>query len=190
MHGKCILVPELANRWDSMALRLAKRLDWLDGRPSWLFVCVLYLARWVLLAPYLVAAEYLFSNAEASGAQMSKLSEISPIVLFAMIVILSPLVETLLECSLPYFVLSFLRRKRGKLPARPWLFVMISALVMASMHPVLSAVVPSLVTGAFLAYCYGHFAVRGTGRAIVFTTIFHAGINIVGWTMIAVGVTG
>ena len=173
-----------------MALRLSKRLDWLDGRPSWLFVCILYLARWVLLAPYLVAAEYLFSNSEGSSAEMSKLSEISPIVLFALIVIFSPMVETFLECSLPYWVLSFLRRKKGKLPARPWLFVMISALVMTLMHPTLSAVVPSLVTGAFLAYCYGHFAVRGTGRAIVFTTIFHAGINIVGWTMMVVGVIG
>lgn len=119
--------------------------------------------------------------------ELSKLSGTNPVLLFNMIVIISPLLETLFECSLPFFVLSLLYRKKGKLPARPWLFVIISALLMVLLHPMPAAVVPSFVTGFFLAYCYGHFASRGFGYAVMYTTAFHAAINIVGWTMIVSG---
>jgi len=55
---------------------------------------------------------------------------------------------------------------------------------MAVLHPVLGAVLPSLITGAFLAYCYAHFARRNAWQAVLATTIFHGAINIVGWIMI------
>jgi hypothetical protein len=55
---------------------------------------------------------------------------------------------------------------------------------MALFHPMLPAILPSLITGAFLAYCYAHFAEKGVGQAILATIGFHGAINIVGWTMI------
>ncbi len=58
---------------------------------------------------------------------------------------------------------------------------------MAAFHPMLAAILPSFITGAFLAYCYAHFAPRGAWRVIVATGVFHGAINIVGWTMIVMG---
>jgi hypothetical protein len=57
---------------------------------------------------------------------------------------------------------------------------------MALVHPMLAAILPSLITGAMLAYCYAHFAIRGAGQAILATTVFHGAINIVGWTIIVI----
>ena len=93
----------------------------------------------------------------------------------------SAILETLLECAAPYWLM----RKARAIPVgkRPWGFVAISALVMAMMHlgawP--TAILPSLVTGSFLAYTYGHFAPRGFGLAVLHTWAFHAAINAIGW---------
>ena len=170
-----------------MRLRLSEWLDWLDSRTSWQFVSLLYVVRWLLLAPYMIAARFLFTEGQLSAASASKLSEINPSLLFANIVILGPLLETLVECLLPFCILSFIHRKKGKLPTRPWLFFIISAILMVLSHPMLAAIIPSFITGVFLAYCYAHFAFRGFGYAIIYTTGFHGAINIVGWTMIVFG---
>ena len=170
-----------------MGIRLSARLDWLDSRSSRQFLCVLYFARWVVLAPYITAEKFLFTKTVPSTWDMSQLSEINPVLLFVIIVAISPLLETFVECSLPYFFLSIFHRKKGKLPARPWFFVIVSAVLMALLHPILSAIVPSLITGAFLAYCYAHFAFRNIGYAIIYTTAFHGAINIIGWTVIVFG---
>jgi len=92
------------------------------------------------------------------------------------------------ECMLPYFVLSRVRPHRGKMPARQWDFVLVSASLMVLFHPTLAALVPSLITGAFLAYCYAHFARRSAGKAILATTVFHGAINIVGWVMLMISI--
>ena len=55
------------------------------------------------------------------------------------------------------------------------------------LHPMMAALLPSLITGAFLAYCYAHFASRSAGQAVLATTAFHGAINVVGWTMIVLG---
>jgi hypothetical protein len=47
-----------------------------------------------------------------------------------------------------------------------------------------AAILPSLITGLFLAYCYAHFANRNFGSALLYTTAFHAAINVIGWSMI------
>ncbi len=168
-----------------MALRMTKWLDWLDSRTAWQFVGILYIVRWCFIVPYMIAAKFLFTDARMSAASLSEeLSGMNPVMLFANIVIIAPLLETLLECSLPFFTLSLIHRKKGKLPARPWLFVIISAMLMVLLHPMLAAVVPAVVTGLFLAYCYGHFAARNFGSALMYTTAFHGAINIVGWSMI------
>lgn len=171
-----------------MGFRLSKSLDWLDSRASWQFLSILYVARWVLIVPYMISAKFLFTDAQISAAGVSELSDIEPVLLFATIVIVGPLLETLVECSLPFFLLSHLQRNKGKLASRPWLFVVISALLMVVFHPMLAAIVPSFITGVFLAYCYAHFASRGFGCALLCTAGFHGAINMVGWTAITFGV--
>ena len=148
------------------------------------FVGIIYIVRWCLIVPYMIASKFLFTDAQISEASLSKLQEMNPIKLFAGIVVIYPLLETLLECSLPFFLISVIHRKKGKLPARPWLFIIISALLMVLLHPMLAAILPSLITGFFLAYCYAHFANRNFGSALLYTSAFHAAINIVGWSMI------
>ncbi|MHC4215206.1 MAG: hypothetical protein ACYSWP_17735 [Planctomycetota bacterium] len=123
------------------------------------------------------------SEAQLAEISLSKLSRLNPVLLFSYIVILGPLLETLIECSLPYFVLSMLNRKKGGLQIRPWLFIFISAMLMVVTHPI-QAVVGTFITGAFLAYCYAHFAFRSFGYAVLYTTGFHAAINYIGWTIL------
>ncbi|MHC4543440.1 MAG: hypothetical protein ACYTDW_00620 [Planctomycetota bacterium] len=163
---------------------MTKWLDRLDSKSGWQFVGIIYIVRWCLIVPYMIASKFLFTDAQISEASLSKLQEMNPITLFTGIVIISPLLETLLECSLPFFIISVIHRKKGKLPARPWLFIIISALLMVLLHPMLAAILPSLITGLFLAYCYAHFANRNFSSALLYTAAFHAAINIVGWTMI------
>lgn len=170
-----------------MQFRLSKCLNWLDSRHPWQFLGILYLARWVFIVPYMIGARFLFTDVQIRAADASELSKINPALLFSMIVIISPLLETLLECSLPYFILSYWQRRKGKLFARPWLFIIISALIMVLLHPMPAAVIPSFVTGIFLAYGYAHFASHGFRYSLLYTTAFHTAINIVGWTMIAFG---
>lgn len=167
-----------------ITLRMKKWLDRLDSRAAWQFVVILYIARWCFIIPYMIASKFLFTENQISKANLPNLSGVNPAILFAGIVIIDPLLETLLECSLPYFVISVIHRKKGRLPERAWLFVIISAFLMVLLHPMLVAVVPSLITGLFLAYCYAHFAARSFGFALLYTTAFHAAINIVGWTII------
>jgi hypothetical protein len=160
-------------------------LDWLDRRNAWQFVGVLYVARWLALAPVLALSHFVFTDAQkADAAVPQELTDRNAGVLLVMVVVVSPLVETLLTCTLPYFVVSRLRDYRRNRPKHCWGFVVVSACLMALMHPMLAAVLPSLITGAMLAYCYAHFATRGVGPAILATTIFHGAINIVGWAMI------
>jgi hypothetical protein len=67
-------------------------------------------------------------------------------------------------------------------PQSPWPFVIISVLVMVALHPITPLVVVfTAITGAFLAFVYSHFASKSQMNAFLHTTVFHAGINIVGW---------
>lgn len=160
-------------------------LAWLDQRDAWQFVGVLYVARWVALAFVVALSHFVFSDHQNAAASIPEgLHKVNAAALFFMLVVISPLIETLVECTLPYFLISRVRDSRETRPNHSWGFVGVSACVMALLHPMLAALAPSLITGAFLAYCYAHFAARNTGQAILATTTFHAGINIVGWTMI------
>ena len=160
-------------------------LDWIDGRNPWQFVAILYAARWVALAPVMAFNHFVFSAAQKSAASMpEEWSQGSPIGLFLGLVVILPLLETLVECAVPYWVISRVRDYRTRRPKRCWGFVAVSACVMAVLHPMLAALVPALITGAFLAYCYAHFAPTGIWKAILTTTVFHGAINVVGWTML------
>jgi len=111
-------------------------------------------------------------------------SQGSPVVLFIGLVLVPPILETLLACSLPYWVFSKVRDYRHHRPKWRWGFIVTSAFIMVLLHPMLGALRPSFITGAFLNYCHAHLAPAGVGRAILATSIFHAAISAVGWTLL------
>jgi len=155
-------------------------LNRVDDLSPWAFTGSLYLARWVIIVPMGYALEQ-------SGISNSKITfDASATALLFSFVFLDPPFETLLECVAPYWLMTKVRGIAvGK---RHWGFVAVSAMITALLHmgawP--SAILPSLVTGSFLAYTYSHFAVCGARPAILHTCVFHAAINIVGWFLIFV----
>ena len=162
-------------------IRLAELLDRVDQRRDWHFLAILYVCRWIVLLPYTAIVRLVSGEVPAEDIELASLGIT---VLFVVMVIVGPLLETFVECTLPYSILRRLRKTA--LPPRPWGFVFASALIMVALHPYLIALYPTVVTGVFLAYCYAHFVVRGAIWAIAYTTAFHAAINIVGWTMLVV----
>jgi hypothetical protein len=96
-------------------------------------------------------------------------------------VLLDPLFETIVECSLVYFVLHTVL---GVATHRVRPFVFCSAMTMVLLHPLTPVVfVFAFITGCFLAYVYSHFAPINHIRAIKHTSAFHMGINLVGWLL-------
>lgn len=152
-------------------------LDRLDGLSPWAFTASLYLVRWTIVVPIAYAIGSM--GVPNSGARL----DASPIVLLFGFILLAPLLETLVECAVPYWLMRKMRATRAS--KRAWGFVAVSALIMALLHmgawP--SAILPSLVTGSFLAYTYNHFVTCGTATALLHTCVFHAAINLVGWVL-------
>lgn len=152
-----------------------KSLDWLDRRNDWQFLLIVYMARWVVLSPILVlylTKPALFPVDGGTADSHIAASDLGPILIIA------PLFETLVECTLPYALL----RKLVQRYDRPWLFIGLSAIVMMALHPYVSALLPSFITGCFLAYTYAHFVGRSGWLAYLFTALSHACINLVGVT--------
>ena len=59
---------------------------------------------------------------------------------------------------------------------------------MVLLHPLTPVVITfAFVTGSFLAYVYAHFAPQSRFKAFLHTAVFHAAINVVGWTAILIG---
>ena len=166
--------------------RVTRLLDWLDTRNAWQFLGLLYLARWVALIPVIVLEQVVFTGAQTQAASMpEQWRHGSPLGMFLGLVIFPPLLETLVECSLPYWLIGklWVSRRSG----RAWGFILVSAFVMAVLHAMLAALLPASITGAFLAYCYAHFAPSSISKAILATAGFHGAINLVGWTMLVFG---
>lgn len=159
-------------------------LDRLDALPPWKFMAVLYVSRWVLLLPYMILFALLFSGAEQDA--WDGWSRTNLFVLLIGFIVAAPLLETLIACTLPYVLLAWMVPTKIRHVNRLWLFVALSTAVMVVLHPIY-ALIPTAITGSFLAYCYAHFSSRSQWAALGFTSLFHAGINIVGWTLIAVG---
>ena len=160
-------------------------LAFLDRRSAGQFVAILYAARWIALAPVMVLSHFLLTEGQKHASAMpDQWRDGSPLGLFLGLVVVPPILETLLECSLPYWVFSKVRDYLHNRPKRCWGFIVTSAFIMVLLHPMLGAILPSFITGAFLAYCYAHFAPSGVLKAILATSIFHAAINLVGWTML------
>ncbi|MGA2035049.1 MAG: hypothetical protein ABSG68_22600 [Thermoguttaceae bacterium] len=148
-------------------------------------MAILYVVRWIVLVPLGWLVDLMFAPAQISDASIS-IGEMNPLAFFLVAVVIDPPLETVVECALPYSVISWIRNYRQKRPKRCWGYVAISACVMAVLHPVIAALPFSLITGAFLAYCYAHFAPISTWRAIFATAAFHAAINLVGWVTLVI----
>jgi hypothetical protein len=159
----------------TIALRSA--LDWLDRQNGGVFWAVLYLARWPVIVP-VVWLQVLLASLLMSGAD--KAVTLRPHVVM---LVLPPILETLIECTLPYWVLSGLKRLGA---GRPWGFILISGGVMALLHWPF-ALPCGFVTGVFLAYCYAHFAPRSRWLAFGATALYHAAINAVGFVLLLLG---
>ena len=155
-------------------------MDRLDALSPWPFTGTLYLARWAIVAPVGCVLGRL--GVPNRGAEFGG----SPLGLLFSFVVLAPLLETLVECAIPYWLMN--RTTATTVGKRAWAPVAVSALIMALLHmgawP--SAIPPSLVTGSLLAYTYGHFVPRGTGPALLHTCVFHAAINLGGWFLVVV----
>ncbi len=161
---------------------LKKWLDWLEGQRLPRFVLFLYLSRWAVIFPAALLNGWLFPG--QVDTTVTDLGTLHPLVLFLAMVVVNPLFEMLIECALPYWVLGRVRLPSG----RPWLFIFVSASLMALLHPLPAALIPSLVTGFFLAYTYGHCARQGILKAMLWTTLFHGGINLVGYVLLVLAV--
>jgi len=148
---------------------------WLDGLSDQRFTLFLYLLRWAIVVPL----GWLLSPFTTS-ADTIKMPSADPWSLVIPFLIVAPVLETFLECTLPY---TLMYRLRGRQPRSPWPFVVLAALAMVALHPLTPVVIVfAFITGAFLAYVYRHFAPQSQLKAFVHTAVFHAGINIVGWT--------
>jgi hypothetical protein len=168
---------------------LSRYLDWVDNKTRWQFLAIQYTVRWIILLP-IILFDSLFPAAAEKASIPLQAYNTNPVWLFALLVIISPLLETLIECSLPYAVISFFKRKEGKLPRRAWSFIITSAFVMVILHLSYGPAVllPSLITGIFLAYTYSHFAADSLRYAFGAAVIFHSSINIVGFIIIILGI--
>jgi hypothetical protein len=144
--------------------------------PGWQFTLALYLLRWAIILPLGFLLQPFSTSADNIHLPNADLKAF-----FITGVLLDPLIETIVECSLVYFVLhSVLRVPTYR--TRP--FVFCSAMAMVLLHPLTPIVfLFAFITGSFLAYAYAHFAPINHIRAIKHTTAFHAGINLVGWVL-------
>jgi hypothetical protein len=136
---------------------LGRWLDRIDALPALRFTAVLYLLRWVALAPVMWLGS-LREDVQSTSDVVAMLGEQSALELAWQLLLYAPLFETLIECLGPYFALRLaLRRTAYAGWRRPWPFV---------------------------AYTYGHFAPTSHWRAFAATSAFHAGINLVGFALI------
>ena len=156
--------------------RVSSFLAWLDTLSDWRFTGTLYLLRWAVILPLALLLTPLATAADPFRAEGDPWGYLLPFLIVA------PTLETLIECSLPYWIM----HRWLQVPTHsPWPFVSVSAMVMVLLHPLTPVVVVmAFITGSFLAYVYAHFAPRNHAKAFLHTAVFHAGINGVGWTML------
>jgi hypothetical protein len=166
---------------DAKPSRASSFGGWLNALPDWQFTATLYLLRWAVILPLAIILSPFSSPTDEFEAHGSPLSYLIPFLVAA------PVIETLIECSVPYLVMHGVLR----LPRRsPWPFVLVSAVLMVVLHPITpNVVVFAFVTGGFLAYVYAHFAAQSQLKAILHTAVYHAAINLVGWTMMFMAAT-
>ena len=148
---------------------------------DWARTGVLWAVRWVVILPF----NWLMSKLNGDGGTAANVSG-DLLVLFLILIVGPPLVETVVECVLPYTIL---RKLRGSAPGV--LFIITSAALMSLLHLIsLIAILDSAITGAFIAFVYAAAARRGQKIAFVHAFSFHSAINLIGWLMLLGASTG
>jgi hypothetical protein len=158
--------------------RTSSFFAWLNGLPDWQFTATLYLLRWAIIWPLALVLSPLATSADEFHGEGDPWGYLIPFL------VLAPTLETFIECAAPYWVMY----RVLKWPRRsPWPFVVVSGTVMVLFHPLTPVVMAfAFVTGSFLAYVYVHFAPQSQIKAFLHTAVFHAAINVVGWTAILI----
>ena len=174
-----------ANRFDNMPPTTPSRasafLAWLEALSDWQFSGALYLLRWAIVLPLGLILSPLSSSADTFQPEGNPWRYLIPFLVVA------PAIETLIECSVPYWVMYGMLNRQRRSPAP---FVVVSASIMVLLHPLTPVVMAmAFITGAFLAYVYFHFAAQGHLKAFFHTAVFHSAINVIGWTMILINAT-
>jgi hypothetical protein len=156
-------------------------MAWLDSLSDWRFTGTLYLIRWAIVVPLSLLLSPLATSADAFQADGNPWAYLIPFLVVA------PALETLAECSLPYWLMYRVLKLRRQ---SDWPFVVVAATIMVLLHPLTPVVVVmAFITGAFLGYVYAHFARYSQGKAFLHTATFHAAINAVGWVMLLLNAT-
>lgn len=152
-------------------------LERVDQLPPWQFTATLWVTRWPIVLPAAWLSSVLFPSS-SSDVQLNGVTAFGALVI-------APVLETAIECALPYWAMNKLGAIKSS--QRPWGFIAVSAALMALLHLAAwpAAILPSLITGAFLAYVYAHFAPTNLRQAFLHTVIFHAAINVVGLTLMS-----
>jgi hypothetical protein len=146
---------------------------WLRTLPDTQLWAALFVGRALLGLPLLAA--FYFGHIGTAAVPKDFVSSIHSPAFLAYVLLVAPVTETLLECSLPHLIL------RARIHRHPWLFAIVSAVLMVVIHPIGLASVFPLLTGLLLAYCYLLFLHRHPARvAFVVTASFHIAINLAG----------
>jgi hypothetical protein len=150
--------------------------EWLGKVPDWRFTGTLYLLRWAIVVPLGWMLSPFITDADTFQFEGNVWTYLLPFLIVA------PTLETLIECSLPHWIMYRLLKINRQ---SPWPFVFVSAALMVVLHPWQPIVIlMASITGSFLAYVYFHFAALSGFKAFLHTAVFHAGINLVGWTLL------
>lgn len=158
-------------------LRRASLLDRFDALPWHVFLLALFTIRWPLVILGSIIAHRIF----APPAMGDPFLDMDPILFFLLAVLISPLIETLIECTLPYVVMRKLLGERFSV-VRPWAFMIVSALIMVAVHPIAVAIIPAFITGFIYAYGYARFARESALLAFILITMLHSFSNLAGLT--------
>jgi len=157
----------------SVLLRPTRIHQWLCELTDVQLWTALFLGRALLIAPIL--AVLYFGRLEPVVAPMNLVSQVHSLTLLTYVLLIAPALETLFECSLPHLLL------KARVYRSPWRFALISATLMAAIHPLGLVSVFPLLTGLLLAYCYLLFLRRyGAKAAFAATASLHVAINLAG----------
>ncbi|MFA9477868.1 hypothetical protein ACERK3_06110 [Phycisphaerales bacterium AB-hyl4] len=153
-------------------------LDRFDALPWHLFLLILFTVRWPLVVLGSIIAHRIFAPPNIADP----FADMDPFLFFVYGVFISPFVETVIECTLPYALMRKLRGDRFNI-TRPWSFMVVSAVIMVALHPIAIAIFPAFITGFIYAYGYARFARETTLAAIILITALHGFSNLVGITV-------
>ena len=147
--------------------------NWLRALPDAQLWVALFICRACILMPPL--AIFYFGKLEVAATPQDFVSRFHSPVFLVYVLLAAPVLETLFECSLPHLIL------KTRVKRQPWLFAILSAVLMVAIHPFGPASVFPLLTGLLIAYCYLLFLQRYSARiTFAVTASLHIAINLAG----------